>query len=119
MPTEWTPPWAAGGAPWAIVTAWNPGGQRHPDAVNRRAACQLRRAWTGEAVPVVNGAAPWAEEALLLPGARLRDAAALGRQFGQAAVLWGAGGRVAVVWLGPVVVERCWAMPVGPYTGSP
>lgn len=89
--------------------------------MNRRAAQQLRLAWEGAAVPVVNGAALWAEDALLLPGARLREAAVLGRQFGQAAALWGTGRRVALVWIGPeaVSVERCWAVPAGPYTGSP
>lgn len=49
-----------------------------------------------------------------MPGAPLRLAADLGQRFGQAAILWGAGRRVALVWLSPhgpgevARIERFW-----------
>jgi len=107
------PPWAPGGQAWALVTAWNPAGQRQGEAENRAAAMELDRALRilgRPALPVVNGRGPWEEEARLIPGLDLRGAAALGQQFGQRAVLWGRGGRVALVWLdgGTVRTERFW-----------
>ena len=113
------PPWAAGGKSWAIVTAWNPHGLRHPDSHNAEAARRLLLAWTSPSFPVVNGEEPWAEEALLLPGARLRDAVTLGRRFGQAAIVFGVGRRTALVWLdGDLHLTHAWAIPALPYTGS-
>lgn len=58
----------------------------------------------------VNGEGEWAELSVILPGFRLRRAAELGRTFGQAAVLYGVGRRVALVWLegDGLRVERFW-----------
>ena len=107
------PPWAPGGETWAIVTAWNPAGQPQGETENRAAATELDRtllALGRPAQPVVNGSGPWEEEARLIPDLDLRGAVALGRQFGQRAVLWGRGARVALVWLddGSVRAERFW-----------
>ena len=106
--------WAAG--PWAIVTAWNPGGERQSQADNRRAERQLL-ALIGSRphLPAVNGEDKWAEPSVILPGLGLRHAADLGRKCGQAAVLFGVGQRVALVWLNRdgVRVERFWAQRSG------
>lgn len=60
----------------------------------------------------INGEGDWQEDALLLLDLSLLQAAQLGREFGQAAVLFGAGSRAALVWCGsdPVRVERFWAV---------
>lgn len=108
------PTWAAG--TWAIVTAWNPGGARASGAANARAHAALL-ALVGASgftpTPAVNGEGEWAEAALLVPGARLGQAAEWGLEFGQAAVLWGVGARAVLVWLdgGRVTaVERRWVV---------
>ncbi|ADV67376.1 DUF3293 domain-containing protein [Deinococcus maricopensis] len=111
-----SPSWAAGGRAWAVVTAWNPGGQLASAEVNARADGALREQVDALGVPsrvAVNGDGRWREASLLLEGARLRDAVALGRHFGQAAVVFGVGARAALVWCGPdgVRVERLWASP--------
>ncbi len=101
--------WASG--TWAIVTAWNPDGQHQPEADNLRVGRELlaliasRLHFLG-----VNGEGEWAEPSVILPGLTLRQAAELGRRFGQAAVLFGAGQRVALVWLESdrMRVERFW-----------
>ncbi|QLG10916.1 DUF3293 domain-containing protein [Deinococcus sp. D7000] len=103
------PPWAAG--TWAIVTAWNPGGELQSEAANMRAERELL-ALIGSRPHLigVNGEGEWAEPSVLLPGFRLRQSAELGRTFGQAAVLYGVGRRVALVWLevDGLRVERFW-----------
>ncbi|KEF33622.1 hypothetical protein RDMS_11625 [Deinococcus sp. RL] len=114
-PTPAPPPsWARGS--WAIVTAWNPGGERASDAANARAQADLLALVRRDGfppTPALNGEGEWAEAALLIHGARLRQAADWGGQFGQAAVLWGVGARAALVWLegGRVTgVERRWVV---------
>lgn len=114
-PTPAPPPgWARG--TWALVTAWNPGGERASDPANARAQAALLALARGSGfapAPAVNGEGDWAEAALLIPGARLRQAAEWGLHFGQAAVLWGVGARAALVWLdgGRVTeVERRWVV---------
>lgn len=112
-PTPGSPPrWARG--TWAIVTAWNPGAERASPLANARAQADLLALVQGSGfapTPAVNGEGDWAEAALLVYGARLRQAAAWGLHFGQAAVLWGVGARAALVWLdggGVTGVERRW-----------
>lgn len=114
-PTPGAPPrWPHG--TWAIVTAWNPGGGRASDRANAQAHADLLALVRGSrfaSTPAVNGEGEWAEAALLIHGARLRQAAEWGLHFGQAAVLWGVGARAALVWLdgGRVTgVERRWVV---------
>lgn len=108
-PLAAAPPWAAG--TWAIVTAWNPGGEQQPEAKNVRAGRELL-ALTASRPHLLgtNGEGGWAEPSVILPGLSLRAAAALGWRFGQAAVVFGVGRRAALVWLeaGGVRVERFW-----------
>lgn len=111
------PAWAA--ARWGVVTAWNPAGQAQDRAANRAAQARLRIAaarWSS--LDGVNGDDDWQEPTLILTGISLRDVAALGEAFGQAAVLWGSGARAALVWLpasgvGGVRAERWWLRPAG------
>lgn len=111
------PPWA--GTTWAVVTAWNPGaGAASPAANARASAALLRDVRAAGCLPLMalNGEGEWAEEALLVPGARLRQAADWGAAFGQRAVLWAVGARVALVWLSGARVtrvERFWAVSSG------
>ena len=114
-PTRGVPPsWARG--TWATVTAWNPGARQLSAEANVRAGAALLaevQASGFSPLPAHNGAGTWREEALIIPGAQLRQAANWGSAYGQAAVLWGTGARVALVWLdraGKVCgVERRWA----------
>ena len=72
----------------ALVTAWNPAGRRLPEAVNRRRAAQLVGRLRGARVlPGVNGRGRWREESLLVLTAAPRRVEALGRLFGQDAVV--------------------------------
>lgn len=97
-----------------------------PAEANARAGAELL-AWVRASglvpLPAHNGEGAWHEEALIVPGARLRQAALWGGTFGQAAVLWGTGARVALVWLdgaGKVErVERFWTGKVVKLTADP
>jgi hypothetical protein len=71
-----------------LVTAWNPGGRRLPEAVNQRRAVRLAERLRGlRALPGVNGEGRWREESLLVLGTAPRRVEALGRLFGQDAVV--------------------------------
>lgn len=107
------PSWGAAGHSWAVVTAWNPGAQAQPEPANEAAHRKLQdRTAHLRCLSAINGEGDWQEDALLLLDLSLPQAVKLGREFGQAAVLFGAGGRAALVWcgLGPVRVERFWAV---------
>ncbi|MGI8748872.1 MAG: DUF3293 domain-containing protein [Deinococcus sp.] len=96
-------------ASWAILTAWNPGGEQADPERNRAAQLELRAALSGYAVrDGRSGEGVWAEEALIVSGLSLGRARARGWDFGQAAVLWGSGRRVALVWCGSGLCERFW-----------
>ncbi|ACO46379.1 DUF3293 domain-containing protein [Deinococcus deserti] len=106
------PSWTIAGRGWGIVTAWNPGARAQDAALNRAAhtrlgirTAQLRR------MDAVNGKGDWQEEAFLLLDISLAETVKLGREFGQAAVLFAVGQRAALVWCepAPVQVERFWA----------
>lgn len=102
-------------ASWGIVTAWNPGGVPRERKENDAAQRALLNLISGRPhLNVVNGDGVWAEPAALLLGTPLSVLTRLGRQVGQAAVLFGVGRRAALVWLeaGGVVIERFWAQPV-------
>ena len=104
------PDWTAPGQRWAILTAWNPAGQRAEAARNAAQQAALARAvqrWSP--LPGWNGEGAWQEDTLILRGVPLAQAVRLGRLFGQAAVVWGVGRRAALVWLdGSTRVERLW-----------
>ncbi len=71
-----------------LVTAWNPAGRRLPEAVNRRRAARLAERLRGlRALPGVNGEGRWREESLLVLACTPRRVEALGRLFGQDAVV--------------------------------
>ncbi|WP_243398124.1 DUF3293 domain-containing protein [Deinococcus koreensis] len=107
--------WAPVGRRWAVVTAWNPGGRRASGEHNETAQRTLSQRWKGAALDGLNGEGAWAEPALILLDAPLTEALRLGREFDQAAILYGVGRRVALVWLnrGRTRIERYWAAPVG------
>ncbi|MFD1730691.1 DUF3293 domain-containing protein [Deinococcus malanensis] len=95
------------------MTARNPGAQAQPEPANEAAHRRLGdRTAHLQRLSAINGEGDWQEEALLLLELSLLQAVQLGREFGQAAVLFGAGGRAALVWCGPgsVRVERFWAV---------
>lgn len=109
------PGWSAPGGRWGIVTAWNPGGAQAGSAENDTAQTRLTGRVQGwSPLSGFNGDGGWREDTLILRGVPLREAARLGRQFGQAAILWGVGRRAALVWLdGPpssegLRIERLW-----------
>jgi len=94
------PDWSAPGGRWAIVTAWNPAGRMADAGLNARRQAELAGevgAWSP--LPGRNGEGRWREDTLILRAVPLREAARLGRRFGQAAVVWGVGRRAALVWL--------------------
>ncbi|MFB9992563.1 DUF3293 domain-containing protein [Deinococcus oregonensis] len=96
------PDWAVGVRSWVIITAWNPRGQPQAEWDNAEAHQRLlARVSRAGLVPILalNGNGQWRETALILPGASLRDGIRLGREFAQAAVLYGIGRRGALVWL--------------------
>jgi len=110
---RWGGPCGAGRR-WAVLTAWNPGGQLQDAERNAAAQARLLAALHGRlAAPGVNGEGRWREESVIVDGITLRDAADLGARFGQLAVMYGVGRRAALVWCGVpggngMRVERRW-----------
>ncbi|MFC4425800.1 DUF3293 domain-containing protein [Deinococcus navajonensis] len=109
--------WMTPGQRWALITAWNPAGERQRGPWNHVAQARLQTAagaWPQR--PALNGSGKWAEPALLLLGLPATEALRLGREFRQAAVVWGTGRRGALVWIRPegAHAERFWAVPVAP-----
>lgn len=84
---------------WAVVTAWNPGSRPRPDDENRQAQRSLEERIAregGRFWPARNqaeGGAAFVEPSVFLLDVTLERAAALGRDFGQVAVVWGEAGR--------------------------
>jgi hypothetical protein len=80
---------------WAFITAWNPGSRKLDAAENRRRQAALQaevkqRGYTvycGAGVPDEVGWEP--EESILVVGIDCEEAAKLGRQYGQAAIVVG------------------------------
>lgn len=91
---------------WAYLTACNPGSQVLPDGENAGRQAQLVaeihrrgfRAWHGAGEPLAPG---WrAEPSVLVPGMARGEAVALGRAYGQnAVVVGGRGGVSELVWV--------------------
>ena len=90
---------------WAFVTACNPGSVPLSADENRGRAEELTRVVSEAGYPFRTGRGvgdgDWLpEESLLVLGIAAEDAAALGRRFGQNAILLGeAGGPARLVWL--------------------
>jgi Protein of unknown function (DUF3293) len=85
---------ATGAQCWAVVTAWNPGSLPRGDEVNAAAQAELLQAvtelgllfWAAEGKADVGG---WREESLCVLDLDAARAVALGRRFGQLAVVVG------------------------------
>lgn len=103
---ETTPPLddllsAGGHDSWAFLTAWNPGSIRHDDADNRRRMIDLsaRIALLGLATLEGEGVGTegeWPPEpSLLVLGLGVPEALALGREYGQVAIVVGRRGEPA------------------------
>lgn len=77
-----------------FITACNPGSQPHSPAANQAAQARLREELNRHAEQVIEGSSSdpsgaWpAEPSLLALGVELDVAQALGRQFGQNALVW-------------------------------
>ena len=85
---------AAGSRSYGIVTAFNPGAREHPEDENLRAQRDLeqRLAQAGHrSWPALNQAkdGTFPEPSRCVLGVSAEEAAALGRSFGQVAVVWG------------------------------
>lgn len=91
---------AAGERCWAVVTAWNPGSLPRGAEENARAQGALLRTvaelglavWPGEGKADAGG---WREESACVLGLEAASAVALGREFGQIAVIVGQVGGAA------------------------
>ncbi len=99
---------AAGTDTWAFITAHNPGSRRLDDAENRRRHAALveevgRRGLVCHAGAGRGDDGAWpAEESVLVPGLDEAAAVAIGRAFGQLAVVVGERGRPArLAWVAP------------------
>lgn len=95
------PAWTRDLERWALLTAWNPGGERRGEDENRAAQARLcagLRAQGFSPLPALNGEGEWEEPSYLIPGATLAQVRAWAGAFGQVAALYGEGGRAALVW---------------------
>ncbi len=93
-----------GATSWAFITAYNPGSVLRPAAENEARQRDLRAAVEALGYTFYEGqgiGAGWPPEAsLLIPGVSEDQAAALGRRFGQAAIVVGQmGGTPRLLWL--------------------
>lgn len=107
-----------GGRPFAVVTAHNPGSQPLPAEENARRHRELEqvlREGGYELAPGV-GRSPdgkWREEGFTVFGIGLEEALAVGRRFGQNAIVYGEGERVALAWCRGGGLERFYPQEVG------
>lgn len=111
-PSNW-PSWSVQGQRWAILTAWNPHGQRSDVASNQAAQLALSRDLAGwPQLAGLNGEDEWQEASFVVLGMDLPQAAALARRYQQAALVWGVGRRAALVWCASdPTLERFWLVP--------
>lgn len=100
------PPWAVRGESWAIVTDAGPLLPALPGPPLREVLHATGHAFE----EVTNGEGRWREAAYLIL-LRPREALALGRRYGQAAVLVGCGARAALLWHGGEL-QRGWVQPL-------
>lgn len=90
---------------WTCVTAYNPQSETRPQQENRQRDAELKRYLRARTIrwhPMagVGDAGHWAPEpGVLALGVSRARAESLGREFGQAAVVWGrVGGKAELVW---------------------
>lgn len=90
---------------WAVLTAWNPGGERREDALNIAAQSALEvkllemgyEPFAGENLA---DAGDWPrEDACFVPRLRRERALAVAREFGQAAILCGDSATPNLAWI--------------------
>jgi hypothetical protein len=91
--------------PLALVTAFNPGTSRPCEEVNQAANRRLeaevtRRGWPSFPARGRDEAATHIEPSFAISGISREDALALGKMFGQAAVVFVDGDRVRLLWCG-------------------
>ncbi len=87
---------------WGFITAWNPGGALDAPAVNDNAHDMLRIDLAGVGCTLLEGFAQglegWPDEpGFFVPGADRDGLLALGRKYGQVAILYGVTGQPAEV----------------------
>ena len=105
------------GRRFAIITAHNPRSERLSSEENARRHAELERdlkALGLEYAPST-GESPdgsWLEEGFSVFGVSLEQALELGRKYGQHAIVWGEGGRVALGWCETNRQEGFYARPV-------
>lgn len=97
---------------WSFITAYNPRSQRISQAENDRRQAQLRdviasRGWTMFQGAGIGDDGRWpAEPSFLVLGIARDEAIALGRQFEQAAIVFGeAGGRAELLLCDPPTLD--------------
>jgi hypothetical protein len=91
--------------PLAVVTAWNPGaarpGEAENQAANRRLEAEItRRGWRWLPARGRNAAATHVEPSFAIMDITREGALALGRQFGQAAIVFVDSKGVSLLWCG-------------------
>lgn len=89
--------------PFAVVTAWNPGrarpGREENEARNRALRAEVeRRGWQWLPAEGRSPDGAHREPSFAVFGATLEEALALGRQFGQAAIVWFDGEAARLAW---------------------
>jgi hypothetical protein len=92
-----------GGRSFAVVTAHNPGSRplsERENARRHRRLERLLRARGHDLAASVNRSPDggWREEGFVVYGIALEEALDIGRRFGQKAIVYGEGGRVALAW---------------------
>jgi len=88
--------------PWAIITARNPGSKRLSEAENVKRDAALAQELSSRglvASPAVNSAADgsWSEPGSLVLSLSRAVALAIGRRFGQRAIVWASGGKIGLL----------------------
>jgi len=93
------------GTPFAMITAFNPGGAERPPAENRTANQRLRRALEDVGCTLLDGlshddAGMHREPQFAAFGLARATALEIARAFGQAAIVWFDGRTAQLVWTG-------------------
>jgi predicted ester cyclase len=105
------------GRRFAIITAHNPRSERLSGEENQRRHAELERDLKkmGLEYTPSTGESPdgtWVEEGFAVFDVGLEQALELGQKYGQHAILWGEGGKVALAWCESKVQQEFYARPV-------